>query len=216
MLERKGLVETQHTNPQQFRAVPISEAIALLRREYNSRARELADTLEGLESLPSDDDEEIVHEVWSLSGEAAIENRTQELVDVTEKEIVSVVGREEAFTDDLKRKLNDASANGTSVIVGSVTDDLRDLIRESLPEVEVFTSGLEWLQNDDGDVDDTTISRLLLVDRETILVSSVHSSSNSGVSDSAVLGRGLDNGFVVISRRLMATGLKRRDDPGKS
>jgi hypothetical protein len=35
------------------------------------------------------------------------------------------------------------------------------------------------------------------------------------VTESAVFGRGFDNGFVVITRRLMATGLSQGSDPGK-
>jgi sugar-specific transcriptional regulator TrmB len=216
VLETKGLVETQHTNPQQFRAAPISEAVALLRREYDSRAQELAAVLEDLESLSTDEDEEVTHEVWSLSGEAAIESRTRQLVESADDEIVLVVGRAEAFTDDLRDQLTKAVTEGINVVVGAATDRLRDEIRERLPEVEVFTTGLGWLESADNDPDDTTtISRLLLVDRRTILVSSIHSTANGAVTESAVFGRGFDNGFVVITRRLMATGLSQGSDPGK-
>lgn len=56
--------------------------------------------------------------------------------------------------------------------------------------------------------DDTEIGRLLLVDRNTILVSSFHA-AQAGERDheQAAFGRGFDNGLVAIVRRLMATGL---------
>ncbi|AUV83856.1 transcriptional regulator [Salinigranum rubrum] len=217
VLEAKGLVETQHTNPQQFRAAPISEAVALLRQEYESRAQELTSVLENLDSLPLDREEEITHEVWSLSGATAIESRTNELIESADEEVVLVVGRAEAFTDNLAAQLNAAAAEGTNVVVGAVTDQLRDEMREKLSGVEVFTSGLEWLESVPNDSDDTTtISRLLLVDRRTILISSSHSTANDTVTESAVFGRGFDNGVVVITRRLMATGLNQNRDHGKS
>lgn len=59
-----------------------------------------------------------------------------------------------------------------------------------------------------------TISRLLLVDRNTILVSSVYKKDSNELSEEkAVFGKGFDNGIVVIARRLMATGLNSADDP---
>ncbi len=58
--------------------------------------------------------------------------------------------------------------------------------------------------------DDTTISRLLLIDKNTILVSSVHETNTGGIeTEKAVFGRGFDNGIVVIARRLMATDYHR-------
>jgi len=41
VLETKGLVEVQHTNPQQFRAVSIASSIETLRNEYDSRVESL-------------------------------------------------------------------------------------------------------------------------------------------------------------------------------
>jgi hypothetical protein len=62
--------------------------------------------------------------------------------------------------------------------------------------------------------DDTEISRLLLADRSSILVSTVHANGRvDGASERAVFGRGFDNGLVAIARRLMATGLLPVDDP---
>ncbi|WP_458191135.1 hypothetical protein [Haladaptatus sp. NG-WS-4] len=54
----------------------------------------------------------------------------------------------------------------------------------------------------------------MLIDKNTILVVSVHETDTGGVeTEKAVFGRGFDNVIVVIARRLMATGLPRRQDP---
>ena len=55
VLESKGLVETQHSNPQVFRAVTIDEAVNTLRSEYVDRTESLRSALSGLE--PTDDEE---------------------------------------------------------------------------------------------------------------------------------------------------------------
>ena len=215
VLESKGLIEIQHSSPTVYRAVPLDEAVETLRAEYESRVDSLADAIERIEPAPNDDDQEVTHEVWSLTGATPIANRTNELIDGADEEIVLVVGSEEALTAELIDRLKLAREHDHNVIVGTPTEDLRAAVKDALPEVAVFVSGLEWLENTLGDgTDDTAISRLLLVDHDTILVSTV-TESNAGepVTEKAVFGRGFENGIVVIARRLMATGLGRSDDP---
>jgi HTH-type transcriptional regulator, sugar sensing transcriptional regulator len=215
VLETKGLVEIQHSNPQQFRAVPIEEAAETLRQEYESRTETLIEAIDNIEPAIPDGDEEITHEVWALSGTTAISNRTQQLIDATGREIVLIVGRDEVITDGLLEQLQEALETGLDVLVGTQTEELRKQIAEALPDAEVFISGLEWLHSSPLEAtDDTTISRLLLIDKNTILVSSVHETDTGGIeTEKAVFGRGFDNGIVVIARRLMATGLPPRHDP---
>ena len=215
VLETKGLIEIQHSSPTVYRAVPMTEATATLRSEYESRVDSLVDAIDRIEPAPSDEDEEVTHEVWSLTGAKPIANRTDELIDGASEEIVLVVGSEEVLTAELIDKLQRARSQGHDVIVGTPTSELREAVQDALPEVAVFVSGLEWLENTLGDgTDDTALSRLLLVDHNTILVSTVTESGNGdSATEKAVFGRGFENGIVVIARRLMATGLRSADDP---
>ena len=207
VLDSKGLIETQHSSPQQFRAVPIDEAVETLRHEYDSRMDTLRETLQGLEPAQVDEDDEATHEVWALTGDATISERTRRLVEEAERELVIVIGHEGVFTDDLAAALDDARIRGVSVVVGTLDESLRERVEASLPEVEVFVSGLEWLTETVGDGDETEISRLLLIDRSTILVSSFVGTTGGGRKrEHAVFGRGFDNGFVALVRRLMSTG----------
>jgi sugar-specific transcriptional regulator TrmB len=214
VLETKGLIETQHSSPQQFRAVPVEEAVETLRREYDSRTDTLRETLQGLEPAQFDEDPEATHEVWALAGDATISERTRRLAEETDSELVLVIGHEGVFTDDLADALETARARGVSVIVGTLDESLRERVETAVPEIEVFVSGLDWLANTAGDGDDTEISRLLLVDRSTILVSSFVQGNGGGrKQEHAVFGRGFDNGFVAIVRRLMSTGLDPVEEP---
>jgi len=216
VLEAKGLVEIQHSNPQQYRAVKIDEAAATLREEFESRTEELADSLSAIDAVSlEDEDEEVSHEVWSLSGSTAIRNRTKSLFEDADEEIVLVLGDERKLTDDLFDQLRAARDRGTTVLVGTVSETLRDKVNEAMPEVEVFVSELEWLSELEEDPTDTvSISQLLLVDRSAILVSTTQQANVRGEQkEKAVFGKGFENGIVVIARRLMATGLGRTDDP---
>jgi len=214
VLETKGLVEIQHSNPQQFRAVSIDEAVETLRHEYESRADSLRETLRGIEPADSDGGIEVTHEVWALSGQTAVTNRAQQLIDGADQDVVLVVGHELVLTDELVDHLQAALRRDVDVIVGTNVDGLRGRVEDALPGATVFVSGLDWLTGTAITGDDTEISRLLLADRSAILVSTFHDTADgTQVNEQAVFGEGFDNGLVAIVRRLMATGLLAADDP---
>jgi len=204
VLEAKGLVETQHSSPQVFRAVPIDEAVATLRTEYERRTESLRDALEGLDP-PDDEETEVTHEVWALSGDRGLTSRTRQLVDGAEHEVVIVIGHEGVVTPDLTERLAAAHDRGVDLLVGAESPELAAAIRESLPELHVFVSGLDWLSGSSEDDDTTEISRLVLADREAILVSTFTAGPDGRDHELGVFGRGFDNGLVTIVRRLMAT-----------
>jgi len=212
-LESEGLVEIQHSSPQQFRAVSVTEATNTLRRAYEERTESLGEALDSL-SRADDTGSDTTHEVWSLSGAAGITSRTRELVDDAERELVLVLGDPALFTEALVEGLQAASGRGVTVIVGTTADEVRARVQEQLPTAEVFVSELDWLSGI-SPADDTEIGRLLLVDRSAILVSTFHAQA-ADRQEQAVFGRGFDNGLVTVARRLMATGLPPMEDPGSS
>lgn len=212
VLEAKGLVEVQHSNPQRFRAVPIDEAVNSLETLYESRVESLRTTLEGIEPVEQEG-EDVTQEIWALSGATTVEERTRNLIDGATEEVVLVVGSDTLLTEGLLDAL-EATTEPVDVIIGGITESSRDRIKEEVPEAKVFVSGLEWLHKDGHrEKDDVAIGRLLLVDRGTILVSTLEPQKDEEL---AIFGQGFGNGLVVIARRLMATGLLEAEDPGRS
>jgi sugar-specific transcriptional regulator TrmB len=213
VLETKGLVEVQHSNPQEFRAVSVDEAVGTLRGEYRSRMNSLRRTLDNLEQVEDERETDVTHEVWSLSGTEMIETRTQQLIDDAAAEVVLVLGARSVFTDSLAGRLAAAAERDADVIVGTSTSELQQRVADELPGVETFVSDLEWLHQSPSPDDDTEITRLLLVDQEAILVSV---SQTDTQAERAVFGRGFSNGLVAIVRRLLAIGLLPRDGAGQT
>ena len=209
VLEAQGLVEIQHTNPRQYRAVPLQEATETIRRQYDSRVDELQETIDAIQPAETDD-EPVTHEVWSLSSTDAITSRTHQLLQDAESEIVFVISAESLVTDELVETLNEVTATDVDVLIGTVTAEMRDDLRERVPDAEVFLSELEWLHGNDGEK--VAIGRMLLVDQSTILLSSVYETTGE---EKAIFGRGFQNGLVVITRRLMSTGLLPLRDPSQ-
>ena len=204
-LESKGLVEIQHTSPQRFRAVTIDEAANTLRSEYEDRTDSLRDALASLDRETRDTETDNTHEVWALSGTTAITNRSKELLDEADREVVLVSGDRSLVTEPLVDRLEAAHQRGVGIVVGTTDEGVRSRLQETLPDAEVFTSELAWLQGFDPG-DDTSITQLLLADRNTVLVGTVRG-GNDEEREQAVFGRGFDNGFVAVARRLLATGL---------
>jgi len=204
-LESWGLVEIQHSSPQQYSAVPLEVAIGILRGRYKNRIDRVYDVLEAIDPI-GEAGESRVQEVWSISGRDATETRAEQLVREATDEVVLVVGHGSVLTEGLVGTLS-AVDEGVELIVGAITPSLRDAIEETVPEATTFVSGLEWLRGTDAD--DATVGRLLLVDRSALLVSSVTSESGT---EKAVFGTGFGNGLIVVARRLMSQGLVPTDD----
>lgn len=210
VLEAQGLVEIQHSSPQQFRAVPLEEATETLRDQYEDRVERLHDALDTVE-IVDEGDGTPVQQVWAMSGRDAIENRTDQLIEKASMEVVLVLGDESLLTEDLVASLNDLG-NEVDLLIGALTESLQDQIQTAVPDATTFISGLEWLHGENVTEDETAIGRLLLVDRSTILVSSLMPETKE---EQAIFGEGFGNGLVVISRRLMAQGLLIARDPGQ-
>lgn len=205
VLEAQGLVEIQHSSPQQFRAAPLDEAIDTLRDQYEARVDRLQDALESVETVEETEDSTI-QEVWSMSGQEGIKNRTDQLVQSATTEVVLVLGQESLLTDDLVATLS-ALPQSVDLLIGALTESIQEKVRQSIPAATTFISGLNWIETTS---DDITIGRLLLVDRSKILVSSILPETGK---EQAIFGTGFGNGLVIIARRLMAQGLLTGRDP---
>ncbi|WP_049985412.1 TrmB family transcriptional regulator [Halobellus rufus] len=208
LLEAQGLVEVQHSSPQQYRAVPLDEATETLRDQYEARVDRLAKALEQADQVePADEDS--VQEVWSMSGTDAIANRSNQLISDATEEVVLVLGDESLLTAELIDSLNELES-GIELLIGAVDESLEARIHDAVPNATTFLSGLDWLRNEAGTDENLAIGRLLLVDRSTILVSTIVPTTRE---EQAIFGGGFRNGLIVISRRLLAQGLLPQRDP---
>ena len=202
VLEARGLVEVQHSTPQRFRATSVSETVQTLEREYESRFDTLGQHLGRLEGN-TDSDATEVHEVWSLGNAPAIATRTETLVEEAEDEVVAVFGIDHVVTADLLDSLAAATDRGADVIVGTTDEGISARVGAAVPDAAVFDSGLEWLEPAGADAE-PAVGRLMLFDRTNILVSSY---DRIDEYEQAVFGSGFNNGFVVVARRLLITGM---------
>ena len=213
VLETRGLVEVQHSNPKQFRAVSIDEATATLHQQFDTQIETLRSNLERLQIETEPAEADRMQEVWSLTGSEGIESRTHKLLDQAESEIVLLVVEEEILTAELFDRLHEAVDRGVDVVLGGQTDAVISQLDAEMSSVTVFETDLAWLQGPVGDRE-VAISRLLLVDRTSLLVSSFYpANGHDRAHEQAVFATGLENGIVVLIRRMIASGLLPVADP---
>ncbi|MDS0473535.1 helix-turn-helix domain-containing protein [Natrinema sp. 1APR25-10V2] len=215
VLESQGLAEVQHSSPQQYRAVSIAEATRTLQQKYTDRIETLETHLETIELRDAESGNDRVQEVWSLAGNDAINSRTFDLIDDAESEIALLVVDESLLSETFFERLHDAVERNLSIVLGGQTEQIRSRLGTELPNITTFETGLDWLTGQWAD-HEMAISRILLVDRETLLIGSYHPDAVDGMgSEQAIYATGLENGVVVLLRRLISSGLVSTNDPGK-
>jgi hypothetical protein len=152
--------------------------------------------------------------VWSLSGDEAIESRTLDLIDEAESEIALLIVDETVMSKTLFEKLHEAADRELSILLGGQTETITSQIDSELPNIRVFQTNLDWLTGAPSD-HEVAISRIILIDRETLLIGSYYPDADDGTTkEQAVFARGLENGIVVLLRRLVSSGLASVKDPG--
>jgi sugar-specific transcriptional regulator TrmB len=223
-LQSYGLVDIQHSTPQRFRAIPIAEAVSLLQRQFDERFDSLREALENIEPVGEESLEGGAN-VWTTSGQEAITSRATGFVDGAEDEIVLVLnggGETDLTSERLLDRLRAATEREVTVYVGALSEATYEAVRARVPDVELFESELKWLQPQ-AEGEDEHIGRLLLVDREKVLLSSF--GSQSPTRETAIWSDSVGNGLTIIGRRLLAAGLDREaegfgnaedDAPGRS
>jgi sugar-specific transcriptional regulator TrmB len=205
-LESHGLIDIQHSSPQRFRAVPIQEAVSILRRRYESRIDRLEADLRQLETTRSREQDSDGQEVWSLTGRDAIATRTNQLLENAEEEALLIICDDRVVSSHLLEWLDRTLERDCTLRVGSVSPSLNELLSEELSDAAVFHSRLEWLHPDQFD-DDPPVCFLLVTDGETVLISGSCLTGDSA-NQHAIYGTGAENCMVVVTRQLAKLGLE--------
>lgn len=205
-LALRGLVEIQQSNPQRYSAIPIEEAVEVIRRQYDRRFETLSETLSDLEA--SGDTRRRPEGVWSLTGAEAIAERVAQLVESATEEAVVLFGSEPGGAAPILERLAAAADRGVTVYVGSLASDEADRQRvvDAVPGArradvleELLSSPGTAADADTHDIAD--IGFLVVADRDELLLSAV--GDREGDVEAAVRSTEFGNGLLVVVRRLL-------------
>lgn len=93
--------------------------------------------------------------------------------------------------------------------VGVRSSDVRDHVRERIPQAVIWEPQLDWL---DRFPERVMIGRLVFADRESIMLGTLGEETEAGHHrESAITGVGADNALVVLLPELLGSPLDRLD-----
>lgn len=193
-LHDRGVIDIQESSPKQFWAISAETASRLFEHDFQHRAETLREALDELEPAERQVEQ---HGVWTVEGQAAVTNRLLEFFASAEEEIVFMTV-EDLLTDDLIKGLREAAECDVSIKLGGVSADVRERIRDEVPEAMLFESLWVWT--------DTPAGRLMMVDGRKTLVSALvngkEASASVPRSETAIWGEGDTNSLVVVLRAI--------------
>lgn len=199
-LAESGFVEIETGETKRYRAVPIEMAINKFQREYQSLIAELEERLYGLEAPDHGGDD---GGVWTVHGRRNVRDRTRAVIDTADEELFLLVERDELLPESFLRRIEAARNRGVRIVVVTESADVRGLLADHVADC-TFLDGA-------GDVlglpvQDGALGRIVMADRETVLVATLKSSDPD--ADSSVMGiwgSGPENGFVAVLSQLLGS-----------
>ena len=158
-LETRGLLEIQHSTPKTYRPVELDEAQDRLRERFErtqEQAFEYLDTVKDERAGSAETEAEAG--VWRLTGTAAIDDRTIDLLDEATDRIVYGTNDPIPLSTAIRDRLEERGAAGIPVIL--LSDD--ESLEKRLGNVEIIPPAITG---------GAQAGRLLVVDDDTILMS---------------------------------------------
>ncbi|WP_049924990.1 DUF7344 domain-containing protein [Halopiger goleimassiliensis] len=155
----------------------------------------------------SDDDADPFAEtpdVETIDGRESIVTTGQSLCERADDELFVLVTASSLLEEGCLRRIEDAADRGVDVYLGTRDPTVRELVRERAPSVDLWEPALDWLT---PPPERDAVGRLVLVDREAVLLGTFGRSSSDGraFDERAILAEGVDNGLVVFVRQLLGS-----------
>lgn len=199
-LHQRGLLDVQESQPQRYTAMPIEVALKRLRQDYDANLKTASERLHALESRETDTDG-----VWKIADGRDILNRITMHAGNADEEIYLLVGAEELLEEEVLDALAGASDDGVTVFAEVPSESARDRVHEAVPDSRVAISDLPL---EAVTVEDREPGRLLMVDRETVLMSALKEGLvPSETHETGLWGAEVGYGLVVWLRLLLETRL---------
>ncbi|SDK16781.1 DUF7344 domain-containing protein [Natronorubrum texcoconense] len=150
-------------------------------------------------------------DVRTLRGRESIVTAGQSLCERAEDELFMMFTTTGLLEEGCFRRVEDAIDRGVDVYVGSRDPRVREIVRDRAPEAVLWEPQQNWL---DLPPNGESVGRLVFADREAVLLGTLGTPAADGEYDeTALLGEGADNGFVVLMRQLLGSRLDQLDVP---
>ncbi|ELZ80965.1 putative transcriptional regulator [Haloferax elongans ATCC BAA-1513] len=199
-LHERGLVDIQQSSPKQFWVVSADTTCRKFEQEVQRRTDILTTALRELG--PAEPKQE-QRGVWTVDGQPAVTDRVLEFIRTADEEVVYMTV-EELLTEDIIDELTDAEDRGVSIRLAGISPEVQDLIRDRIPQAELFDTLWLW--------SDTPAGRVMMADESETLVSVLVNGKDASPSDprseTAIWGSGETNSLVAVLRAIFTWRLE--------
>jgi sugar-specific transcriptional regulator TrmB len=202
-LQHKGLVELHQADPRAYQSVSVDTALRTFRAQYNSHIESLDKSLRTLEPAFK----QSVEGVWAINSHEQVTGRIVDLISEASTEIVLIVLDEDLLDTDILTVLVEADSRAVTLYVGTTVESVRDCISSANIDAQLFeTELIEWFAAMSSS---PRLGRLLMVDRDPVLVSALHEETLPGIpNETAVWSDGIDHGFATFTERVFTYHLQ--------
>lgn len=147
--------------------------------------------------------------VWTIQGRDNVVARGQSLFEQADEELFLMFTTEGLLEEGCLRRLEDAIDRGVEVYLGSQTPEVRDLVRERVPEAVIWEPQMDWLNLPP---EYEKVGRLVFADREAVMLATLGEETERGIHrETAITGTGADNAVVVLLRDMLGSRLDHLD-----
>lgn len=197
-LHERGLIDIEEADPRRYIVLPVDHAIERLHREYSEQLETADEALQNLNSRPREEDG-----AWIIANRDDVRERVRMHVDDGDEEIYFHVAHENLLERDVVAAFEDAVDRDVEVYAEVPTEQLRTQIHEQLPSVKIAASELPL-----DAFEERVPGRLLMVDRETILLSAQQDGLVPGqIDETGLWGSDVGHGLVAWMRPLIVSRL---------
>ena len=202
-LQNRGLVELHQADPRAYQSVSVDTALRTFRSQYDSYLNTLDSSLRKLEA----DFQQTVQGVWAINSHEQVTGRIVDLISEASNEIVLIVLDENILDTETVEALVEADSRAVTIYIGTTVESVRDRITTAEIDAQLFeTELIDWFTAMSGS---PRMGRLLMVDRDPVLVSALHEETLPGIpNETAAWSDGINHGFATFTERVFTYHLK--------
>jgi sugar-specific transcriptional regulator TrmB len=199
-LHDRGLVDVMQSSPKRFWASSAETTTRTFENELRHRTGVLRTALGELESVERQSEQ---RGVWTIDGRQTVTERVVEWIENADSEVV-YMSVEDLLDEDVVDALAAAADRGVSIYIGNVSQGVKERVQAAVPDATTFESLWVW--------SDASAGRLLVVDGQQTLVSTLLKSPDTSVTDprseTAIWGAGETNSLVVVLKSIFTCRLE--------
>lgn len=149
-------------------------------------------------------------EVGTIDGREDVISFGQSLGERADEELFCLFTHRDMLEAGCFTRIVEASCRGVDIYLATSDPTVREYVHENAPEVTIWDPKRDWL---DLPVDGNGIGRLLMADREAVMLGTRKESTDTEIPDEkAIIGEGADNTLVVMVQQLLSRHLDRIDE----